>query len=84
MHTNLEVFGSLVFPVVPPFDLASCSKYTVYQKCMHSAPPCARIRELQSCRTSIWSLLQEVAKLYKCTSYMWTMTAEFHQRILEL
>ena len=30
-------------PVVPLFDLASCSKYTVYQKSMHLAPPCAWI-----------------------------------------
>ena len=61
-------------PVVPLFDLASCSKYKVYQKSMQLAPPCARIRELQSCRTSMWSLLQEVARLnITCTSYKWTM-----------
>ena len=35
-------------PVVPLFDLASCSMYTVYQKSMQLAQPCARIRELQS------------------------------------
>ena len=75
VHSSLEVFGSLIIPVVPLLDSASCSKYTVYQKSMQLAPPCARIRELQSCRTSMWSLFQEVARMHiTCTSYKWAMT----------
>ena len=77
MHSSLQVFGSLFYLVVPLFDLASCSKYTVYQKSMQLAPPCARFRELQSCRTSMWSLLQEVTRMnITCTSYKWTMTVK--------
>ena len=37
--------------------------YTVHQKFMQLAPPCAWLRELQRCRTSMWSLLRAVARM---------------------
>ena len=74
MHSNLEVFGSLFFPVVPLFDLGSCSKYAACQKACNWLH---RVLGFESYKVveQVLVTLTEVARMnVTCTSYKWTMT----------
>ena len=74
MHCSFgeSVDHCLIFFCVPLLlTWLPVSMYTVYQKFMQLAPPCAWLQELQRCRTGMWSLLPVFQRVRgPCSSWL--------------